>query len=160
MTLQTFLILSLAVYRITHLIVFDKIFDPIRNIFVTRNFKAPIPTYTLQGGIVRRIIGKIMNCYWCSGIWVAAVIVFGFYGFTDIKTSLLLTFALAAIQSLIETAWAKEVGFPEMEEAPAVTEDNPAGVFRGLGYGILFTVVIGAAIIGSWYFAEIILGGK
>lgn len=121
MTILTFLILSLSVYRITHLLVIDMIFEPVRKYFVVRNFhttiERPYPTYELQGGFIRRFIGKVLICYWCTGIWVSAVTVIAFYRPFELTTSIPLIFALAAVQSLVETVWAKSVGYPlEMSE--------------------------------------------
>ncbi|CAH1215240.1 hypothetical protein PAECIP111891_04236 [Paenibacillus allorhizoplanae] len=156
MNLLTFIILSLAVYRLTHLLVIDKIFEPIRRYFVIRNFASkPFPTYTVQGGVLRRFIGKMLVCHWCSGIWVAAVIAFGFYRPLDIKTSIILTFALASVQSLIETKWMKSVGYPDMEEVKnpliqTAEEDDPLSAARGIINGIiissLFWVALGVFI--------------
>lgn len=148
MTILTFIILSsLAVYRITHLLVIDKIFEPVRKYFVIRDFKSePYPTYSLQGGAVRKFIGRMLVCFWCSGIWVSAVVAFGFYRPFDLKTSILLTFALAAVQSLIETVWAKSVGYPEMAEAPKPEVDDPLSAARGIINGIILSSIFWIAL--------------
>lgn len=72
-----FIIISLAAYRLTHLLVFDKITEPVRSLFVTRDFHGPLKTFTLHGGPLRRFIGKALICHWCTGIWASAALVAG-----------------------------------------------------------------------------------
>lgn len=112
-----FIILSLAAYRITHLLVFDKVFEPIRSLFVTREFSGPLrATYTLQGGRMRRFIGKALICHWCTGIWASAAIVAGVWMSYGVVMWVCLALAAATFLSLIETAWMKFVGYPELVE--------------------------------------------
>lgn len=111
-----FIIFSMAAYRLTHLLVFDKIVEPIRNLFVKRDFSGPVPTFTLQGGKLRRFIGKLLNCHWCAGIWVAGGMALTYRMFPGAANWIFLALAAAAALSLIETAWLKIVGFPEMRE--------------------------------------------
>ncbi|MBU7319013.1 DUF1360 domain-containing protein [Paenibacillus oleatilyticus] len=114
--LLDFIVFCLAAYRITHFLVFDKVFDPIRNFFVTRDYGGPIPTFTLQGGSIRKYIGKLLNCHWCTGIWVSFAMVGFNWAFRDAASWFFLALAAAAVLSLIETCWMKAVGFPEMRE--------------------------------------------
>lgn len=117
-TLFDFIIICLAAYRLTHLLVFDKIFEPVRNLFVTREFNGPLRavTYTLHGGRLRRFIGKMLNCHWCAGIWVSFGLVLACRAAYDVTIWICLALAAAAFLSLIETAWTKAVGMPEMKE--------------------------------------------
>lgn len=115
-----FIILSLAAYRLTHLVVFDQIFTPIRDLFVTRD--SPNKTFTLQGGRLRRFIGNILKCPWCAGLWVSALIIISYHYFETITYQICLLLAIAAIQSLMETGWMKSVGFPEMKESKEETK--------------------------------------
>lgn len=131
MTFLHLIILSLAAFRLTHLIVYDKIFEPIRNMFVKRDFSGMrignYPIYELQGGRIRRTIGTIMNCHWCAGLWVSAVMVYGFYSvteFNDIPMFFYMILAVSAIVSLLETVWQKVVRFPEMMEGTIKNESE------------------------------------
>lgn len=114
-TILDFIIFCLAAYRINHFLVFDKVFEPVRRYFVVRNFIGPLPTFTLQGGFVRRFIGKILICHWCAGIWTAGALTVGLWAVDSIMW-LYNALAAAAVLSLIETCWTKAVGFPEMIE--------------------------------------------
>jgi hypothetical protein len=111
MTFLTLIILSLACYRLTHLIVFDLIFAPIRNLFVKRDFSTM--SFYLQGGPIRRFIGSIVNCFWCTGLWISFILTIAYFQTFNLSV-FLQALAVAAIASLIETAWMKSVGFPEM----------------------------------------------
>jgi hypothetical protein len=108
-----FIILTLAAYRLTHLIVFDRIFEPIRRLFVVRYFGEG--HYILQGGVVRSFIGRIMVCHWCTGVWVSVALVIGWM-FTTVTFGICLALAVSALLSLIETVWEKAVGVPELVE--------------------------------------------
>lgn len=119
----TFIILCLASYRITHLLVFDTIFYPIRNRFVIRYFEMDYSTrqykayFKLQGGRFRQFIGKILLCFWCAGVWSAIGITALYAVAPDITIWLMYILAIAAVQSLMEQGWTKAVGYPEAEPA-------------------------------------------
>jgi hypothetical protein len=148
MNIPTFIILALAVYRITHLIVFDKIFEPIRKHFVTRGFDGQNITYTLQGGFVRRYIGKIINCYWCTGIWASAGFVYGLHANSKVTTFIACIFALAAFAAITETFLLKSVGMPlEMKEVSNEIETDDLGPARGIINGLLLSIPLWAIII-------------
>lgn len=114
---MTLLIIFLAAYRLTHLVVFDKIFEPIRNLFVRRYYvkysDGLVVRYELQGGEIRQFVGKIMNCFWCAGIWVSALTTS--LWIHDLVSWFLITLASATVVGFLGTWWTKYVGFPEME---------------------------------------------
>lgn len=119
MTPFTFIVLCLASYRLTHLLVFDTIFIPIRSLFVLRFFEMDYSTreyksfFQLRGGRIRHFIGKILLCFWCCGVWSAAAITLLYAWQPDITIWGMYILAIAAVQSLLEQAWTKVVGYPE-----------------------------------------------
>ncbi|MDR6884876.1 DUF1360 domain-containing protein [Bacillus sp. 3255] len=142
MTILTFIILALAVFRITHFIVYDKIFEPVRNNFVTRDFIDYQFTYTLQGGSVRRFIGSVMNCYWCAGIWVSAVLIGSYLIAPTITFYVGLIFALSSIQAILETGVLKLVGMPlDMVEVKAEIEEDPLSAARGIKNALFLSLI-------------------
>jgi hypothetical protein len=62
------LIMSLATYRLTRILVFDKIFKLFRDFIRSRS-----------GWKVFYVIREIITCPWCAGVWVAFVIMVLFY---------------------------------------------------------------------------------
>lgn len=117
--MTTLIIIFLASYRLTHLVVFDKIFEPVRNLFVRRYYSISTEglriRYELQGGPVRGFIGMIMNCFWCAGIWVSFGVAALYQWDPDGMYWLLVALAAAGVVGILETWWAKMVGYPEME---------------------------------------------
>lgn len=88
------LILVLASYRLTHVLVFDKIAEPVRN---------RIPGHGYLAYLVR--------CYWCAGVWISAMLI-GLVAITPtVGRWTVLIFAVAGGQAALETAvrlWSKE----------------------------------------------------
>ena len=70
------LVLGLAVFRLTRLIVFDKIMEPFRRPFFTeieeKDEQGKVEIYLIpkEKGI-RSWIGELLSCYWCTGFWVS-----------------------------------------------------------------------------------------
>ena len=61
-------IMSLATYRLTRILVFDKIFKLFRDFIRSRS-----------GWKVFYVIKEIITCPWCAGVWVAMTIVILYY---------------------------------------------------------------------------------
>lgn len=92
--------------------------DRFRGFFVERTIEfstsgQPVIFYELLGGPGRSFIGKILNCFWCCGIWVAAIITASYFLFPRITEWICLAFALAAVQSLMHHFWFKSTGASE-----------------------------------------------
>ena len=62
------LLLSLATYRLTRILVFDKIFKLVRDFIKSRS-----RLYVFQ------VIKEIITCPWCAGVWVALFVVIVYY---------------------------------------------------------------------------------
>lgn len=102
-TWMTYIMLILASYRLTHLIVFDKITE-----FIRKPFMKKIEVQTEDGTtevkeVPKTMFGYLLNCYWCAGVW-SAVFLGGFYLLVP-KYAILLIFILsiAGAQAIIET---------------------------------------------------------
>ncbi|MBS4193667.1 DUF1360 domain-containing protein [Lederbergia citri] len=103
-----FVLMSLAIFRVTRLIVFDKITAFIRAPFLMEyeetNLLGEKETYLVprEKGL-RGWIGKLISCYWCTGIWVAtAVFIFQWF-FSFIVDPILIIFALAGMAAIFES---------------------------------------------------------
>jgi len=82
-----FFILTLAVFRLQRLLVYDTVSQWIRDFFlITRedHDKATGVTYVIrakhQGGMMR-LFADLLSCPWCVGVWAAAATVITYYMF-------------------------------------------------------------------------------
>lgn len=79
----------LAVHRLTHLVIDDKITEPLRDKIFDR-FGQPMDTWTY-----------LFTCPWCVSIWVAAVAVVGMYVVPQIWLPVAFLLALSSSVGLI-----------------------------------------------------------
>ncbi|MEH7417911.1 DUF1360 domain-containing protein [Neobacillus drentensis] len=105
-TFLTLLLLSLASFRLTRLLVFDRIFEFIREPFfdeVREEHDGEVEIYYVpKKAGVKKFIGELLSCYWCTGIWSAAFIVSFHYICPDISRPIILILAVAGVASLLE----------------------------------------------------------
>jgi len=78
-------LLSLATYRMGHLISYDKVMEPLRALFTET---VPDPTgagdsVEPKGTGFQNAIGQLLCCPICSGTWAAAGLVYFLYAFPD-----------------------------------------------------------------------------
>jgi hypothetical protein len=99
-------ILILASFRLTHLIVYDKITEFIRNPFIEVTSENDENGETRQAVRVKgegfqHWLGTLLTCYWCTGVWssLAVVIV---YLYVPILFPVLLILAIAGAAAIIE----------------------------------------------------------
>jgi hypothetical protein len=107
-TILNLFILSLASFRLTRLIVFDKITEFIRNPFFDEvkeeNSDGEIELYYMpKKDGMKRFFGELLSCYWCTGIWAAAGIVALYYFLPVFSAPVILLLAVAGLASLLET---------------------------------------------------------
>ena len=106
-TFLTFVILSLSSFRLTRLLVFDKITEFIREPFfdevVEENEDGEKDVYYLPKKTgFKKFMGELLSCYWCTGIWAAALIVVFYYISPVVSTPIILILAVAGLASIIE----------------------------------------------------------
>jgi hypothetical protein len=108
--LEAILIIGLATFRLTRLLVFDKITDFIRAPFFDEVLEeGEVYLVPKQSGI-KRWIGELLNCYWCTGIWVSTLLLGGYVFLPVISFPVILLLAVAAVGGIIETVVNKWVG--------------------------------------------------
>ena len=104
----TFILLGLATFRLTRLLVFDKITAFIRNPFLdeieeidengqTDTFLVP------KEGMIKGFFGELLSCYWCTGVWSAIVLCTFYLVYPTLAIPVLLILAVAAVAAIIET---------------------------------------------------------
>lgn len=102
MSPMMFIMIILASYRFTHLIVFDKITEFIRKPFLKTT------TITENGHektkkLPDSKLGYLLNCYWCAGVWSAIIFGLGYILYPMIFIPAIFIFAIAGGQTIIET---------------------------------------------------------
>jgi hypothetical protein len=89
MTFKEALIIVLASYRMTRIVVFEKIFKYFRDVLKKRENLYVIGT-----------LSSIITCPWCAGVWVTLIIIV-FYFLVPYGVVLVYVLALAGIASMV-----------------------------------------------------------
>lgn len=85
-----FLLVTLAVFRLTRLIAYDTITQFFRDWFVGAHPES-----------LRGTMGTLVNCSWCVGIWFGLIVPFAYFA-TPYAWYVILVLALAALGSLLQ----------------------------------------------------------
>nr|WP_205603775.1 DUF1360 domain-containing protein [Bacillus mesophilus] len=100
--------LSLASFRLTHLIVFDNITSFLRRPFheeVTETEEdGTTSTYiVVKGTGIRKWFGELLSCYWCTGIWCTTALYALWWIWPKGVEPLVIILAIAGCAAIIET---------------------------------------------------------
>ena len=106
-TIMELLLFSLASFRLTRLLVFDKITAFIRKPFfeemeVEEDGKKETYIVPKKKGL-KGWIGELLNCYWCTGIWMTIFIVISYMVWPGWAGPAIIILAVAGLASIIET---------------------------------------------------------
>ena len=101
-------VLGLASFRLTRLMVFDKITGFIRNAFMKEieetDEKGEKAIYLVpKGGPVRGFIGELLSCYWCTGVWSSIILYLLYVTVAVIAVPIIVILAISGIAAIIET---------------------------------------------------------
>lgn len=99
------ILMSLAVFRITRLLVYDKITRFIREWFlqkreVTQDGAVYVEYYPYKRGPLLAV-SELLQCPWCVGVWIAFFVVFGYFAFPW-AWYIMLILAVAGVGSLLQ----------------------------------------------------------
>ncbi|MBM7647522.1 hypothetical protein JOC78_000443 [Bacillus ectoiniformans] len=106
-TMIDLFILFLAAFRLTRLLVFDRITEPFRRPFftelkeVSETGEVEIWVVPKENGI-KGFIGQLLSCYWCTGVWASAICCILYVAFQWVGGIILLILAVAGAASFIE----------------------------------------------------------
>lgn len=102
------IIFAFASFRLTRLIVFDKI-----TAFIRRPFHKEVEEIgddgvvevfiEMKGKGLRAWIGELLSCYWCTGMWCSALLYGGWIFWPQGAEPLILILAIAGVAGIIET---------------------------------------------------------
>ncbi|MBU8569434.1 DUF1360 domain-containing protein [Bacillus subtilis] len=104
LSILTFIMLILASYRLTHLIVFDKITEFIRKPFMKKKRIVDQNGHVDEKSVPASNFGYMLNCYWCAGVWCAILIGLGYLFLPRIAIPVIFILAIAGAQAILETA--------------------------------------------------------
>ncbi|WP_251552447.1 DUF1360 domain-containing protein [Neobacillus muris] len=107
-TFLNLIILSLASFRLTRLVVYDKITEFIRAPFFdeieeeNENGEREIFYIPKEKGF-RHFFGELLSCYWCTGIWTTGAIILFLYQFPKWTAPFVILLAVAGLAAILET---------------------------------------------------------
>ena len=106
---------ALASFRLTRLLVFDKITAFIRSPFHEEldevDEDGTITTFIrIKGSGLRHWIGELLSCYWCTGVWCSAFLYFLWLFFPSVAQPLIVLLAIAGLAGMFETFTSKLIG--------------------------------------------------
>ncbi|MCM3030519.1 MULTISPECIES: DUF1360 domain-containing protein [unclassified Niallia] len=101
------LLLVLATFRLTRLLVFDRITEFLRMLVLDEKLEKNENGedeiyYVPKDGLVRGFLGELISCYWCTGVWSTGFLVLLYYFLPSICTPVVLILAIAGAASIIE----------------------------------------------------------
>ncbi|WP_416828775.1 DUF1360 domain-containing protein [Ectobacillus polymachus] len=96
-----------ASFRLTRLLVYDKITRFLRAPFIDEMEvlakDGTIETYTKSKGTgLQKWIGDLLSCYWCTGMWTTTGLLLCYYLMPKLTEPLLLILAIAGMAAIIE----------------------------------------------------------
>lgn len=103
-----FILLGLASFRLTRLIVYDKICEFLRKPFLEEmeevNEQGEIEQFIgIKGQGLRAWVGELLSCYWCTGGW-ASLFLFLFFLYSPFfGKGTIAILAIAGLAGIIET---------------------------------------------------------
>ncbi|MBP3040123.1 DUF1360 domain-containing protein [Bacillaceae bacterium Marseille-Q3522] len=104
-----FVILTLASFRLTRLMVYDKITEFIRAPFFDELEEVDEKSgekeiyYIPKDRPVLHFFGELLSCYWCTGMWSAIILSILYLLFPDYIFPVLLILAVAGLAAIAET---------------------------------------------------------
>ncbi|MBB5174859.1 DUF1360 domain-containing protein [Texcoconibacillus texcoconensis] len=103
-----FMILVLATFRLTHLLVYDKITEWLRDPFQEMKEEqledGTFVSYPEPKGTgLRRWIGELLSCHWCTGVWVSVAVYSAYHLFPHIAFPVWTVFAIAGVAAIVQT---------------------------------------------------------
>lgn len=100
MQIADLVILALASFRLTHLLVFDRIAEPIRRLAI-RSARQGWPPQ--DGEEEPPAWADLLTCYWCCGVWVSAAVALSWF-YLPISRLPVIILAVAGAQAAIEAS--------------------------------------------------------
>jgi len=59
--------------------------------------------YSPKSTPIKKFIGELLSCYWCTGVWVSTGLIIGYIYFSTLFMPIILIFAIAGLASILES---------------------------------------------------------
>jgi hypothetical protein len=113
LTWYSLVLFILASFRLTRLVVHDKITSFIRKPFIDEitleENGVPVTYLKVKGKGLQKFIGELLSCTWCSGIWCTAILIGIVVFIPPIGEFFVLLLAIAGGAGVIETIVSKMI---------------------------------------------------
>lgn len=103
MSWMTYVMIILASYRFTHLIVFDKITEWLRDPFLRKKRVIDAEGHASTKKVPTSMFGYLLSCYWCAGVWSAILIGVAYLLIPRIALPVIFVASIAGAQAILET---------------------------------------------------------
>ena len=124
-----FALLGLAAARLTDIISTDQIMEWLRRPFVkmetTEIAGHEVETRTGRGRGLKKVIGDLLSCPWCVGVWVAASLTYAYCLMPAVIWVFILIMAIAEIGSLLQTLSTIMVSIEKYFKGLGAPEEGP-----------------------------------
>ncbi|WP_174730967.1 DUF1360 domain-containing protein [Mesobacillus harenae] len=102
------LMFSFASFRLTRLLIYDRITEFIRKPFLDeiheQNQAGEVEVFlSPKQAPIRGFLGELLTCYWCTGFWVSLGLFLIYYLWPWLAEPLLVILAVSGMAGLIET---------------------------------------------------------
>jgi hypothetical protein len=107
-TFLELMVFGLASFRLTRLLVYDKITAFLRDLFIKEieeiDENGEKSIYLVpKDGWFREFFGELLSCYWCTGIWSSIALYTLYCLLPSIAVPLLFVLAISGIAAIIES---------------------------------------------------------
>lgn len=122
-------LLGLAAARVSDIISTDDIMQWLREPFIEVDQEEiagqEVQTRRGRGHGFRRVLGDLLSCPWCVGVWVAAGLTYALIIFPRFTWLFILIMAIAEVGSLLQTFSTILVSVEKYLKSICRTEENP-----------------------------------
>ncbi|WP_096199080.1 DUF1360 domain-containing protein [Bacillus sp. FJAT-45350] len=102
------IIIILACFRLTRLLVFDTITEflrkPFHQLIEEEQPDGSVETFLqIKGTGLRKWLGELLSCYWCTGIWCSIFLCGGYFLYFSYFMPAMVILAVAGAAAIIES---------------------------------------------------------
>lgn len=107
MTWLLLVLLTFASFRLTRLVVHDKITAFLRRPFIDEitieEEGGPVTYSKIKGKGIQYFIGELLSCTWCSGMWCTALLLLVYILFPIVGELIIILLSIAGAAGLMES---------------------------------------------------------